>query len=200
MNKRIQELINQIRELEDELRSAIQGQEAKISYRIEGSRIKFDEAVASAHKRVKTGLLTWLRDSRPQSFLSAPFIYAMVLPIAFFDLSLTIYQWVCFRLYGIPRVVRSDYIVIDRQHLAYLNAVEKLNCMYCGYGSGVISYSREILSRTEQYWCPIKHAREILDAHPRYESFLTYGDANAYPVELIDFRASLAEGKNTESS
>jgi hypothetical protein len=124
----------------------------------------------------------------------------MLLPIGIFDLSLTIYQSICFRLYNIPQVVRSDYIVIDRHHLAYLNAIEKINCIYCGYGNGVISYAREITSRTEQYWCPIKHARKILDAHPRYETFLNYGDAIAYPVKLIDFRSSLKGDANTETT
>jgi hypothetical protein len=200
MNKTVQELLKQIRELEDELRIAIQEQEAKISYQIEGSKVRFDQAVKSAHKRIKTGLFTWLRNSRLQSVLSVPFVYGMLLPIGIFDLSLTIYQCICFRLYNIPQVVRSDYIVIDRHHLAYLNAIEKINCIYCGYGNGVISYAREITSRTEQYWCPIKHARKILDAHPRYETFLNYGDATAYPVKLIDFRSSLKGDANTETT
>jgi hypothetical protein len=191
MNKKVHELVNQIRELEEELRVTLLEQEAKISYRIEGSRVKFDNAVKSAHKRLKTGLFTWLRDSRPQSFLSAPFVYGMILPIGLLDISLTIYQAICFRLYDIPRVKRSDYIVIDRHHLAYLNIIEKLNCIYCGYGNGVISYAREIISRTEQYWCPIKHARKVVDAHSRYKTFLDYGDATAYPIKLIDFREAL---------
>ena len=45
--------------------------------------------------------------------------------------------------------------------------------------------------RTEQYWCPIKHARKILDAHPRYDTFLDYGDAIAYPVKLMGVRTAL---------
>jgi hypothetical protein len=200
MNKRVQEILTQIRELEDELKNTLQEQEAKLSYQIEGSKIRFDRAVKSAHKRVKTGLFTWLRNSRPQSFLSAPFVYGMILPIALFDLSLTVYQIICFRLYDIPRVARSEYIFFDRHHLAYLNVVEKLNCVYCSYGNGVINYSREIISRTEQYWCPIKHARKIVDAHARYEKFLNYGDATAYPVKLIDFRASLKEDPDTETA
>lgn len=203
MNKRVHELINQIRQLEEELKTTLQEQEAKLSYQIEGSKVRFDTAVRSAHKRLKTGLFTWLRNSRPQSFLSAPFVYGMILPIGFFDLSLTIYQIICFRLYDIPRVTRSDYIVIDRHHLAYLNAVEKLNCIYCGYGTGVINYAREIISRTEQYWCPIKHARKVVDAHSRYKTFLDYGDATAYPVKLIDFREALkgdtSSGTQSES-
>ncbi len=193
MNKKVQELVNQIRQLEEELSATLQEQEAKLSYRIEGSRVRFDKAVKSAHKRLKTGLFTWLRESRPQSFLSAPFVYGMVLPIGLLDISLTVYQRICFRLYDIPRVIRSDFIVIDRHHLAYLNIIEKLNCIYCGYGNGVINYAREIISRTEQYWCPIKHARKVVDAHSRYDTFLDYGDATAYPIKLIDFRDALKE-------
>jgi len=197
MNKRVQEILSQIRELEDELKNNMQEREAKLSYKLEGSKVRFDNAVRSAHKRVKTGIFTWLRNSRPQSILSAPFVYGMFLPIALFDLSITIYQMICFRLYDIPRVVRSEYIFFDRHHLAYLNSIEKLNCVYCSYGNGVISYSREIISRTEQYWCPIKHARKVVDAHARYENFLDYGDATAYPNKLIDLRASLKEDPNT---
>ena len=193
MNKKVQELVNQIRQLEEELSATLQEQEAKLSYRIEGSRVRFDKAVKSAHKRLKTGLFTWLRESHPQSFLSAPFVYGMVLPIGLLDISLTVYQRICFRLYDIPRVTRSDFIVIDRHHLAYLNIIEKLNCIYCGYGNGVINYAREIISRTEQYWCPIKHARKVVDAHSRYDTFLDYGDATAYPIKLIDFRDALKE-------
>ena len=200
MNKRVQELIEQIHHLQDELRTVLQEQEEKLSYKIEGSRVKFDEAVHATHARLKTGLLTWLRHSRPQSILSAPFVYGMIVPIALLDISLTFYQIICFRLYGIPRVKRSEFIIIDRHHLAYLNVIEKLNCMYCGYGNGVMSYAREITSRTEQYWCPIKHALKINDAHPRYENFLNYGDATDYPIRLVGFRESLAEENSRDSS
>lgn len=200
MNKKVHELVNQIRQLEEELRVTLLEQEAKISYRIEGSRVRFDKAVKSAHKRMKTGLFIWLRDSRPQSFLSAPFVYGMILPIGLLDVSLSVYQAICFRLYEIPRVKRSEHIVIDRHHLAYLNIIEKLNCVYCGYGNGVISYAREIISRTEQYWCPIKHARKVLDAHSRYKTFLDYGDATAYPIRLIDYRESLKGDKSAGTS
>lgn len=200
MNNKVHELVNQIRQLEEELKTTLLEQEAKISYQIEGSKIRFDKAVKSAHKRLKKSFFTWLRDSRPQSFLSAPFVYAMILPIGFFDLTLTLYQMICFRLYDIPRVTRSDYIVIDRHHLAYLNVIEKLNCIYCGYGTGVTNYAREIISRTEQYWCPIKHARKVVDTHSRYDTFLDYGDATAYPIKLIDFRASLKGEKDSKAN
>jgi hypothetical protein len=33
------------------------------------------------------------------------------------------------------------------------------------YANGVFAYVREVGSRTEQYWCPIKHARRVLGVH-----------------------------------
>jgi hypothetical protein len=100
---------------------------------------------------------------------------------------------VCFPLYRIPKVKRSDYFVFDRTHLAYLNLLEKVNCAYCSYGNGLIAYCREIFGRTEQYWCPIKHARGVLHAHPHYHGFVDYGDAQNYAAELERLRAELTQ-------
>ena len=81
---------------------------------------------------------------------------------------------------------RRDYLVFDRHHLAYLNALEKLNCAYCSYANGLIAYVREIASRTEQYWCPIKHARRLIGAHANYATFEDYGDAEGYQRRLAE--------------
>ena len=200
MSERIQDLLKQISELEAQLRTAVHEQEEKISYRLEGTRVRFDDAVSDAHRRLKTGVLSWLARSSARNIASAPFIYSMIVPIALFDLSLSLYQAVCFRLYGIPRVRRADFVVIDRHHLGYLNAIEKLNCVYCGYGNGVISYAREVISRTEQYWCPIKHARKVIDAHPRYAAFIPYGDASEHPLKVKDLRNSLREEESPDTT
>jgi hypothetical protein len=61
---------------------------------------------------------------------------------------------------------------IDRQRLGHLNAIEKLNCIYCGYANGVIAFAREVARRTEQYWCPIKHATPPAAANNHYREFL----------------------------
>jgi hypothetical protein len=112
-------------------------------------------------------------------------------PIAIIDLSFSIYQTVCFPMYGITHVRRSVYIVIDRQHLAYLNAIEKFNCMYCGYANGVFAYVREIAGRTEQYWCPIRHATRVRAPHAHYHAFVDYGDAKGYRQRLPMLRDEL---------
>jgi hypothetical protein len=104
---------------------------------------------------LKQSLPRFIRERNPLNLLSAPLIYSLIVPIAILDAWLTVYQCVCFRLYRIARVDRSTYTVIDRQHLAYLNAIEKLTCVYCGYANGVFAYTREIAGRTEQYCRPI---------------------------------------------
>lgn len=194
MNEKIERLVRQITELEDELKATLLEQQAEIRYRVEGTRIEFEKKIKQTHRQLRVGLFRWLRSSRPRNVLSAPFIYGMILPMTFMDLTLTLYQWVCFRLYRIPRVQRSDYIVIDRHQLAYLNLIEKLNCSYCAYANGLLAYAREITSRTEQYWCPIKHARKMQDPHRRYLYFLPYGDAEDYHLKQRQYRRALRRG------
>jgi hypothetical protein len=195
VNDHIRTLVKQITSLEDELRTALERQETQALYRIEGTKIKFEEKIRELHRKVKMGLWAWLRATRPLNVVSAPFIYSMIVPFLLLDLWLTMYHAICFPLYSIPKVKRSSYIAIDRQHLAYLNVFEKINCMYCGYANGLIAYTREISSRTEQYWCPIKHARKLLGAHPRCQKFLAYGDSQDYQAQLEQFRAELAKEK-----
>ena len=125
--------------------------------------------------------------------MTAPLIYGLLVPIALLDASVTVYQTVCFRVYGVARVRRSAYIVIDRHHLAYLNAIEKLNCVYCGYANGVFAYVREIAGRTEQYWCPIRHAKRVRAPHLHYREFVDYGDAEGYHARLIPLRDALRD-------
>ncbi|MDP2828248.1 MAG: hypothetical protein Q8O37_06540 [Sulfuricellaceae bacterium] len=81
--------------------------------------------------------------------------------------------------------------MFDREQLAYLNLIEKINCAYCAYTNGFIAYAQEIVARTEQYWCPIKHARRILGSHVRYANFIDFGDAEAYRRELGELRKVL---------
>lgn len=98
-------------------------------------------------------------------------------------------------VYRSPKVRRADYLVFDREDLPYLNAIEKFNCFYCSYGNGVAAYTREVAARTEQYWCPIKHARRIRDAHGRYPQFFDHGDAEAFRQGLARLRRQYDEGR-----
>ena len=151
----------------------------------------FDEETHSLHRRFKQSVPAFLRDASLLNLLTTPIIYSLVLPMLLLDLWISVYQWTCFPLYGIARVRRRSYFVIDRHKLAYLNAIEKANCMYCSYANGLFAYVREVAARTELYWCPIKHARRVLAPHAHYQQFLDYGDARGYRRQLPALRRTL---------
>jgi hypothetical protein len=176
MPNTIDELLARIRSLQDELEDEYR--KARDDFDLK--RTQLAEEFLRQQRRYKIGLLDFLARTRPLVALTAPLVYAGWIPFLLMDLFVTVYQAVCFPVYRIPRVRRADYMVFDRADLPYLNAIEKFNCFYCSYGNGVAAYTREVAARTEQYWCPIKHARRIHAAHERYPGFFEYGDAEAF--------------------
>jgi hypothetical protein len=193
MNDHIRSLLAQMTALEDEMAAALQAQQHKMFFQIDGKRIEFEQSVKQAHRRLKSGFFHWLVAYRPQNLITGPIIYCMVIPLLLLDLCITIYQASCFPIYGIRKVRRANYIVIDRQHLEYLNFIEKFHCTYCAYGAGLIAYAGEIIGRTEHYFCPIKHAHKMLGTHAHYARFLEYGDADDYERKLEQFRVDLGK-------
>ena len=180
MTPKIVALTEKIRELEAELEAELAQRRAELHVGMERGRAIFEQEILRRHRELRTRLLKYVFNAHPLVIVTAPVIYALIVPLVLLDLFITIYQTVCFPVYGIPKVRRGDYLVFDRYHLAYLNTLEKLNCAYCSYANGLIAYVREIAGRTEQYWCPIKHARRVIGAHPRYATFEDYGDADGY--------------------
>lgn len=193
MTSRIDDLLEHIARLERELEIELRSARARWRYRIEAGRIRFDRNVRAAHERLRQRVPRFLRESSLANVLTAPVIYSLFVPIALLDLWTSIYQGICFRAYGIARVRRSGYVVFDRQHLAYLNPIEKLNCAFCGYANGVLAFVREVAGRTEQYWCPIRHAHRVRAPHTHYRRFVEYGDAEGYRSRLIPLRQDLKE-------
>ena len=195
MNERINQILAQMAGLEDELRTALHEQETRMFFQINGKRVEFERSVRDAHRKLKTNFFRWLVAYRPQNLITGPIIYGMALPLLMLDACVSFYQWTCFPIYGITKVRRGDYLVFDRHQLGYLNFIEKFHCTYCEYGNGLIAYMREILARTEEYFCPIKHARKVLGTHTRYRRFLDYGDAADYEARLEAFRVGLGQVK-----
>lgn len=193
MNKQIRELLDQISALEDDLREAVRQQEANALFQIKGKKIEFETSVRETHVRLKNGFFRWLVTNRPLNLTTGPIIYSMIIPLLLLDLCVSFYQATCFPIYQISKVRRGDYIVFDRQQLGYLNFIEKFHCSYCAYASGLVAYISEIVGRTEEYFCPIKHARKVLGNHSRYARFLGYGEAADYAVHLEKYRAGLAK-------
>lgn len=158
MNNKLQELLAKIRQLEQELLVELQKKEKEYFYEIFNKKVRFQQEVKEQNRRLVKTIRRYLRDASIRNILTIPLIWSCLLPALLMDLVVSIFQMICFPVYSIPKVKRNDYIIIDRQYLSYLNLIEKINCCYCGYFTGLIGYVQEITARTEQYWCPIKHA------------------------------------------
>ena len=152
---------------------------------------KGSETLRCDFAKEKIPLWRYIVEGNKRYALTAPIIYGMIIPAVIMDLCVTIYQVTCFPIYGIPKVCRREYIVIDREKLPYLNLLQKINCAYCGYFNGLIAYVREIAARTEQFWCPIRHARRVRGVHHRYWHFLRYGDGDHLKERWMKLREAL---------
>lgn len=168
------------RELEVEFERELEAKRREFRYSLDKGRAEFEREMAVLHRQLRLGWLAFLWDAPFVSLLIAPVIYSLALPLAALDAWLWLYQAACFPIYGIEKVDRSHYVALDRRRLPYLNWIERYNCDYCGYANGVIAYAREVASRTEQYFCPIKHSRRCRGAHARYGDFVDFGDAREY--------------------
>ena len=191
MNSPLNDILERINQLEEELQTELKRRRDAFEADFEHKRIHFEQAVLEQQRRFKTSLFKYVTQADLRNALSAPIIYSLIVPMLVLDAALTVYQWLCFPLYRIERVRRKDCWTFDRAHLAYLNALEKFNCAYCSYGNGLAAYFSEIASRTEQYWCPIKHAKRIRHAHSRYNHFVDYGDAEGFQTGLQQLREPL---------
>jgi hypothetical protein len=180
MTDRVASLLKRIHALETELEQELTSRREHFSYTVEQRKIVFERDVERRHEALKQKLMSYIAGARPLVVLTAPVIYSMIVPFVLLDLFVTIYQAICFPVYRIEKVKRSDYIIFDRKHLSYLNGLEKLNCMYCSYGNGLLAYASEIAGRTEKFWCPIKHAKRVPGVHSHYAEFLEYGDGEGF--------------------
>jgi hypothetical protein len=195
MNEKIVDLINRIKSLEIELKNELEKEQKKIKFSIQNGHINFSADELKKQKELFTDIFTYLKETPVLFILSAPIIYSLIVPAVILDIFVFVYQQINFRIYKIAIVKRDQYIVFDRQYLAYLNTIEKLNCLYCSYFNGLMTYVGEVAARTEQYWCPIKHAKKIAYKHRHYDLFLPYGDAKSYHQSLQELRKRLADEK-----
>jgi hypothetical protein len=195
--QKLDELLDRLRktrgEVEAEIEQLLEVKRAQFNYTLQRGRVVFDRNIKALQRERRIGSIRYILAAPIGHILSAPVVYGMIVPLALLDLTVTLYQHICFRIYKVPRVVRSEYLIIDRHRLPYLNTIQKINCVYCGYGNGLLAYAREIIARTEQYWCPIKHARRARGLHDREQKFFDYGDADAWRNELQKVRCDWDE-------
>lgn len=176
----LDELKERVERIQHELEETIAERREALNFTIRNRRAVFEREVLDRHRKARMTIMRYIAGARPAVILTAPVIYSLIVPFVILDLAVTAYQAICFPAYGLQKVRRADFIIFDRHRLAYLNGIEKLNCLYCSYVNGLIAYVREIAARTESRWCPIKHARTAPGTHPVHGGFADYGDDLAY--------------------
>ncbi|MGD9655838.1 MAG: hypothetical protein AB7U44_11635 [Sulfuricurvum sp.] len=190
-HQKIDELVARIKALESELETELHQEYERFTCEITKKR----EELLASYRHDRENLFRYLVTTPILHLLSAPVIWAVLFPAVILDMFVTLYQWICFPIYKIAKVKRQDYIIIDRHMLGYLNSIEKLNCLYCSYFNGLMGYISEIAARTEQYWCPIRHAKRMKSIHSRYQNFFEYGDSKNFRQGNRELRKELMEEK-----
>ena len=198
MNEKHASLLERIQQLERELLAEVQKKEKQFGYELLNRQAHVSAAVVAQHRKLAKSLARYVRDSNFFNALTSPIIWVVLLPVILLHLTASVFQWICFPIYGIPKVRRRDYVVMDRRVLSYLNPLERLNCGYCEYTNGGLAFVQEIAGRTEQYWCPIKHAVGLKTRHSRYSHFLDFGDAEQYRQRIEQVRREFEDLRQRE--
>jgi hypothetical protein len=150
MSPYVERIAERLQEANQDLAREVEEQERRWHHRVNRGRVWFDKELRQVHRQFKQSVPAYIYEGSILSLLTAPVIYSLLVPLALVDAWVTLYQWVCFPIYGIARVRRRAYFIIDRHKLAYLNGIEKINCTFCSYANGVIAYVREVAACTEQ--------------------------------------------------
>lgn len=188
MSEKLNAIIQKIKELEEEFEEEITRVGKDLKYRIEGRKIHFEQSVAEYHRSLRKSIYRFFRDLQFRNLLVSIGIYVMFFAIVVIDLLVFLFQSIVFPLLGLEKISRSEFIVIDRHKLQYLNFFEKLGCVYCSYANGVAAYYSEVAGATESYYCPIKHARRVRKPHAYYHEFVPYGYAEEYRERIDELR------------
>jgi hypothetical protein len=188
MTAQLDVLMERLRSVQVEIETELAKRREELRFHLENRRIVFEREVLRIHREIRTKASHYFMQANPLIVLTAPIIYSLLIPVVLLDIWVMAYQAICFPVYKIPKVRRRDYLIFDRHHLAYLNVIEKINCAYCSYANGAIAFAREVASRTEVYWCPIKHARRVLGPHPYYQGFADFGDAEGFRAKLAQIK------------
>jgi hypothetical protein len=130
MTTQLDTLMEKLRSVEAEIEVEMAKRREEMRFHLENRKIVFEQEASQVHREIKTNAMRYLIDVGPLVILVAPVIYSLIIPMVLLDLGVMAYQAICFPVYRIPKVRRRDYLVFDRHHLAYLNAIEKVGCAW----------------------------------------------------------------------
>ena len=191
MKNKIYKLLQEIKNKKIQIWKEYDKLKNKYWFKIDWKKIIWNKLTKKQLKKSKKSILDTLFSAQIRELLSIPFIWIMIIPAIILDIFIFIYQNTAIRLYKIPFTKRSNYIIFDRKQLAYLNIIQKINCIYCSYFNWLMQYAVEVAWKTERYWCPIKNARKKYWEHEWEKYFAEYWDVEWFKdsfCKLDDFK------------
>jgi hypothetical protein len=196
IDSKIKKYLDKIDLLHESLQKEYERLGKKYGFSITKRRIIFIQKFNERNRNFRIPVWKYVIPKNIRHFLSIPFIYIMIIPAVILDIFIIFYNNIALPLYRIPKVKRKDHFIYDRQFLAYLNIVQKINCIYCSYVNGLFSYATEIGARTERYWCPIKAAHKPISYHSWYKDFADYGSPEQWDQKFNQADCFVGENKN----
>jgi hypothetical protein len=144
------------------------------------------------------GLWALVKRSRPINLITGPVIYSVILPLLLLDAFVSLYQFLCFPIYKIKPLRRSEFIVFDRQELKYLDWISKFHCTYCAYAVGLMGFVSAVIGATEAYFCPIKHHKNKSHGPARKYPYMAYEQADDFDFDsrLNGMREAMMKQRN----
>ncbi|MDQ5970916.1 MAG: hypothetical protein QG603_693 [Patescibacteria group bacterium] len=195
IDSKIKKILENIDALHDSLQKEYDRMAKQYGFSINERRVIFLKKFNDRNRSLRIPTWRYAVPRNIRHFLSIPFIYIMIIPVVILDFFLMLYNTTALPLYHIPKVARKDHFIFDRQFLAYLNMIQKINCVYCSYVNGLFSYASEIGARTERYWCPIKAAHRPKHYHTWYKDFADYGNPEQWNTKFNQANCFLAESE-----
>ena len=115
MSDNIDRLTTQIKLLQGELEAEFAIRRAKLRYTLQGKRAVFEEEILRAHRELRVGLARYVFNANLMTVVTAPVIYAMIVPFVILDITITLYQWICFPVYGLDDFIHGRDVRQDRR-------------------------------------------------------------------------------------
>ncbi len=81
MNPKITELVERIRQIEHEIELETKRRRAELQADFDQRRVRFEREILEQQRRFKTGLLHYIATSLWLTIVTAPVIYAVLLPM-----------------------------------------------------------------------------------------------------------------------
>jgi hypothetical protein len=101
-------LLSKIRELQNELETDLEQKRVEFRHPPENHRARFEQDILVLHRRLRVSSLSHLLDAPALFILTAPVIYGAIVPMLQLDLTVRVYQAICFSVYKIPKDGRAE--------------------------------------------------------------------------------------------